>query len=337
MPEMDGYEVCKRLKLNADTREIPVIFISALNSVDDIVQAFQAGGVDYITKPFQFAEVLARVQNHLTILHQKRQILEQNAQIEAMRKRDRQRFAQLSQMREQFVQSATHDLKNPLTIIKGSADMIARFDEVRANRYLREYVENIVESTRAMTDLVTGMLDLLRMQSSLDLDLQPVNFGQFVEGHMQKHELSARSRAIQISFSATIAIAYATIDEKLMSRVLDNLLSNAIKYSSDKTKITITLSDEVKDLNLSIQDEGFGIHKDDVPKLFTPFFRAKKQDGERVIEGTGLGLAIVKEILDHHRGRIEVDTQLGKGSTFRVYLPKHTPNPDALVLDHTDD
>jgi two-component system, sensor histidine kinase and response regulator len=323
MPEMDGYEVCNRLKSNEATRDIPVIFISALNNVNDIVQAFQAGGVDYITKPFQFAEVLARLENHLTILHQKQQILEQNAQIEAMRKRDQQRFNQISEMREQFIQAATHDLKNPLTIIKGSADIMSRFDAVRGNQYLRECVENIMESSKEMTDLVSGMLDLIRVQSSLELNLKPSKLSYLLENQVQRHQMAANNRKISLSLNVVNEDAFGLIDEVLISRLIDNLLSNAIKYSPDNTNISITLKSDEKNIILETQDEGFGIAENDLEKLFTPFFRAKKQDGERVIEGTGLGLAIVKEILDQHRGHIEVESHLGKGSLFRVILPKH--------------
>lgn len=322
MPEMDGYEVCHQLKANPATREIPVIFISALSNVSDIVQAFQVGGVDYISKPFQFAEVLARVENHLTILRQKQQIIEQNQQIEAMRKRDQQRFSQISQMREQFVQSATHDLKNPLSIIRGSAEIMRRFDETRANPYLRECVENILESSKAMTDLVTAMLDLLRMQSSIELNLQPVKLKSVLENLVKRHELVASARSIKISFQSELEGGYAQIDEVLIGRVIDNLLSNAIKYSPDQTHVELSLKEDEKSLIIEVKDEGFGISEADKGKLFTPFFRAKKQDGERFIEGTGLGLAIVKEILDQHRGYIELETEAGKGSLFRVFLPK---------------
>lgn len=333
MPEMDGYEVCQRLKADPSTRDIPVIFISALTSVNDIVHAFQAGGVDYITKPFQFAEVLARVENHLTIVQQRHQILEQTNQIESMRKREQRRFAQINQMREQFVQAATHDLKNPLAIIMGSADIMARFDEVRGNRHLRDCVISILESAKSMTDLITGMLDLLRMQSSLDLNFQPVNYTRFVEGQVQKHLSAAHARGINLTFSSSVNNYYVNVDEKLIGRVVDNLVTNAIKYSTENTKIDVTLSEDEKDIVLQVQDEGFGMSADDLQKLFTPFFRAKKLDGERVIEGTGLGLAIVKEILEQHRGRIEVYSQLGTGSIFRVYLPKPMPQSELNIDD----
>jgi two-component system sensor histidine kinase/response regulator len=320
MPNMDGFEACAELKANPKTKEIPIIFISGLTNVNDIVQAFQVGGVDYINKPFQFAEVIARVDKHLTILRQRQQILEQKQQIEAMRKRDQQRFNQLSEMREQFVQSATHDLKNPLSIIRGSAEIMRRFSETHANPYLRECIENILESSKEMTELVTGMLDFLKIQSSLELQISQVKLKPLVANLLKRHEIVARGR--NISLKSELEELDAQLDETQMNRVIDNLISNAIKYSPDNSQVHVRLKKASKHVVLEIQDEGFGIAQDDKAKLFTPFFRGKKHDGERLIEGTGLGLAIVKEILDQHRGQIEVETELGKGSTFRVLLPK---------------
>jgi two-component system, sensor histidine kinase and response regulator len=323
---MDGFEVCRQLKLSEELREIPVIFISALSNINDIVQAFEIGGVDYISKPFQFPEVIARLKNHLMLQDQKRQILEQNAQIEAIHKRDKQRFQQIGLLREQFVQSAAHGLKNPLTIIKGSADIISRFDEVRANQHLREYVATIVDSSDKMSDLVTSMLDFLRLQSSIELNLQPVNFKRFVESLVDKHHALAQNRHIELNFSASVNSddMYLTIDEKLMSRAIDNLLLNAINYSTDKTKVTVTLSEEPQNISLNIKDEGFGIHQDDMGKLFTPFFRARKESAGRQIDGAGLGLVVVKEILEQHRGHIELESELGKGTSVQLTLPKQT-------------
>lgn len=326
MPHFDGFEVCTQLRANAKTKEIPIIFISGLTNVNDIVQAFQVGGVDYINKPFQFPEVIARVEKHLTILRQRQQILEQKQQIEAMRKRDQQRFNQLSQMREQFVASATHDLKNPLSIIRGSAEIMRRFSETHANPYLRECIENILESSKEMTELVTGMLDYLKIQSSLELQIAPVKLKPLVANLLKRHEIVARGR--NISLKSELEELEAKLDETQINRVIDNLISNAIKYSPDNTEIMVRLKRDDKHTVLEVQDAGFGMAEADKAKLFTPFFRAKKYDGDRLIEGTGLGLAIVKEILDQHRGQIEVETELGKGSIFRVILPKPIKTPE---------
>jgi signal transduction histidine kinase len=171
-----------------------------------------------------------------------------------------------------------------------------------------------------MTELVTGMLDFLKIQSSLELQISQVKLKPLVANLLKRHEIVARGR--NISLKSELEELDAQLDETQMNRVIDNLISNAIKYSPDNSQVHVRLKKASKHVVLEIQDEGFGIAQDDKAKLFTPFFRGKKHDGERLIEGTGLGLAIVKEILDQHRGQIEVETELGKGSTFRVLLPK---------------
>lgn len=320
MPNMTGYEVCQTLKQDDDLAHIPVIFISALNNVTDIVKAFEVGGVDYVTKPFQFEEVLARITNHLTIVYQQRQLRSQSEQIQAMRKRDQLRFDKLTEMREQFIQAATHDLKNPLAIVMGCADLMGRIDEVRGHPHLSECVTNIKHASQEMMNLVTGMLDLVRMQSTLTLNLQPVDLADFVGELVAAMKVRASERNIDIRLTSADTAIPVNIDTQLMQRVVDNLLSNAIKYSPDNASIeVVTLLEDDKAV-LHVVDEGFGIQQEHIPHLFNPFFRAKKYDGEREIEGTGLGLSIVKELVEQHGGHINIVSTVGEGTTFSVYL-----------------
>ena len=320
MPNMTGYEVCEILKRTEELADIPVIFISALNNVTDIVKAFEVGGVDYVTKPFQFEEVLARVANHLTIVYQQRQLRSQSEQIEAMRQRDHKRFNQITEMREQFMQAATHDLKNPLAIVMGCADLMGRIDEVRAHPHLRECVDSIQHASKEMMNLVTGMLDLVKMQSAVTLNIQPVNLADFVGDLVASARIRAHERQIELKFNSSDELIPVSIDKQLMQRAIDNLISNAIKYSPDNTFVeVVTLLEDDKAV-IHVVDQGFGIHQEHIPHLFDPFFRAKKYDGEREIEGTGLGLSIVKELVDQHGGQINVASEIGEGTTFSIYL-----------------
>jgi len=319
MPYIDGYEVCQILKSNAETRDIPIIFISALNQVEDIVRAFDAGGVDYITKPFRHAEVLARVRTHVTIVQQQQMLAFQREQIEAMRHRDRERFDNISRMREQFVSAAAHDLKNPLSLVTGYASMMRRYQEVRTSPELMECVENIEFSGKQMLELVTSMLDYIHMQSGVHLEVEKVDFGSFVFSHLESHMLTARQRQIRIKYSAPPSILDVQIDMRLMRRVIDNLLSNALKYSPDDTTITVAVREQGTFAVLAVTDQGRGIDAYEIPHLFDPFYRVKHPHQD--IEGTGLGLSIVREILNHHLGRIEVASTPGEGSTFSVFLP----------------
>src|SRR5258708_14565227 len=136
MPDMDGYEVCKQLKRDERTRDIPVIFISALNDLDDKLKAFQVGGVDYFNKPFYIQEVLARVEIHLTMQRQRREI-------EPLRRQDHSNFVQLNQLKDQFVTIASHDLKSPLSMITGYASLLEDIDCIRADPEALDYVQSV--------------------------------------------------------------------------------------------------------------------------------------------------------------------------------------------------
>ncbi len=320
MPDMTGYEVCKILKEDDKLADIPVIFISALNNVGDIVNAFEVGGVDYITKPFQFEEVLARVTNHLTIVYQQRQLRSQSQQIEAMRQRDHQRFNQITDMREQFIQAATHDLKNPLAVVMGCADIMGRTNEVRTHPHLRECVDSIGSASKEMMDLVIGMLDLVKMQSAITLKLETVDLGDFVGELVAASRIRAQERNISLKLTAPDTTVPARIDKQLMQRAIDNLISNAIKYSPDNSTVEVLTILEDDKAVIHVVDEGFGIHPEHIPHLFDPFFRARKLDGTREIEGTGLGLSIVKELVNQHGGKINVASEVGEGTTFSIYL-----------------
>lgn len=319
MPGMTGYDVCQRLKANPETRDVPVIFISALNQVEDIVKAFDVGGVDYITKPFQHAEVMARVRTHLTIIQQQRQLTFQQEQIAAMRRRDRDRFDHLTAMREQFVRSAAHDLKNPLALVTGYASMLRRFDEVRTSPKILECVEQIEYSGEQMLSLITSMLDYVRMQSGLNLDLEQVSLPDFLANIIDGHRANAQEKGINLVFKAPDEDLHVKIDRQLMKRVFDNLLSNAIKYSPADTTTEVELVVDRNRAATHIRDQGYGIQQDEIPHLFEPFYRAAQKGQD--IEGSGLGLSVVREILQQHIGSIEVKSTPGKGSTFSVYLP----------------
>lgn len=322
MPELDGYETCKRLKEDEKTRDIPIIFISALNNVVDIVEAFEVGGVDYITKPIQFEEVLARVKTHLTILYQSDQLRNQAYHIEKMRERDKRRHEQVSAMRDQFIQAATHDLKSPIGIVMGYADLLKRMDDVRSAPKVMDIVEHISDASDKMMTLVTDMMDILQLQTAYNLDLRQVNFSEFLQQHVEPHYVKAQEHNMDMRLSIPADPIHAWVDTSLMQRVVDNLVSNAIKYSPDNTPITISLRENDHGTVLTVQDEGYGMSAETIKKVFEPFYRGKKMVGDRYIEGTGLGLSIIAEIVHQHQGIVEVESELDKGSVFRVTIPK---------------
>jgi two-component system sensor histidine kinase/response regulator len=315
MPDMDGYEVCRRLKANARTRDIPVMFISALSDTENIVKGFEVGGVDYITKPFQFREVLARVASQLTLV-------EQRKQIEALRAKDRQYFESLNRMKDQFIQMATHDLRNPLNVILGYANVINRLDVAGHDQALRaQAVTSIQQSVDKMRTLVTDLLDLAQFETRSYLSITPVPLGAFLEKCLGGLHVIAIQKNTELVYTPPPDEVIVRIDESYMARVIDNLVLNAIKYTPGGGRVKVTGLCDAETVTIEVTDTGLGIPEEDLPHIFDAFYRVRHSEQENV-EGSGLGLSIVKTIVEQHGGKVDVQSDPGHGSTFRVVLPR---------------
>lgn len=316
MPEMDGYTVCEKIKADSRFEDIPVIFISALTDIDDLVKAFDAGGVDYITKPFKFREVLVRVETHLTLRRQRHKI-------EELREKDRQYFESLTALREQFIRAATHDLKNPLASVVGYTSLLEAHAPVADDETVQNAIKGIRYGSHKMRQLVTDMLDLLQMESGIQLFLSTISINRFLQENLQDFQVVAQEKQIDLSLDLLPEDIQLEVDEKWMGRVISNLVSNAIKYTPNQARVEVAVRKRGETLEIQIRDTGLGIPQKDLENIFTAFFRVREKQHMQV-EGTGLGLSIVKAIMEQHGGRIQVDSILGKGSVFTVVLPLKT-------------
>jgi two-component system sensor histidine kinase/response regulator len=314
MPGMDGYTVCRKLKADERMQDIPVIFISALTDVDDIVRGFDVGGSDYITKPFRFKEVLARIANMLTLVYQRRQI-------EALREQDRQHFESLNRMQNEFLRMATHDLRNPLNVILGYLRVLDRIEvSQRAKPLLDEARENIQLSVEKMRMLVTDILDLAQIETGQGLHLKLTSLNSVLEKSLQGLRLVAQEKDITLNYDPPGEDIALMLDENRMSRVIDNLVSNAIKYTPAGGQVTLTAQKQDSTVQIDVTDTGLGIPGSDLPHVFEAFYRIEHGAHQRE-EGSGLGLSIVKSIVEQHDGTINVTSTVGQGSTFRIWLP----------------
>jgi signal transduction histidine kinase len=320
MPGMDGYEVCNRLKAEDRTRDIPVMFISALNDTDNILRAFQTGGIDYITKPFIFEEVLARVEGQLTLVRQRQHI-------EMLREKDRQYFEALSRMKDRFVHSATHDLKSPLGIIVGYTSMIE--DHCQDDPLLLDYVDAIKQAHKRMKRLITDMLDLAQMETGIDFTPSPVQLKLYLKNCLAPFEPLADQLGIKLVFSPPADDLIVPIDSFLMGRVFDNLLTNAIKYTPEGGRVELAVEVAADQVFIQVTDTGRGIAEEAIPRLFDAFYRVNTDQDDKEIEGSGLGLSIVKTIIEQHQGQITVDSAPGEGTTFHIALPLYETEPTA--------
>lgn len=319
MPVMDGYQVCQALKADPRTCHIPVIFISAMTETDDIVKGFEVGGVDYITRPFKFREVLARVANQLTLIRQRQEI-------EALRRQDRQTFESLSQMKDEFIRMATHDLRNPLNVILGYATVLERINVAEEHRALMEETRQAIRSNvEKMRRLVTDMLDLAQMETGEHFKPEPVPLESFLVRAVGTFRLLAEQRQIALSFAPPPQEIVALVDPSALTRVIDNLLINALNYTPAGGRVRVRVRGRGNQAFIIVADTGLGVPPEDLPRLFDAFYRVNHH-GTPEIEGSGLGLSIVKTIVERHRGKVRVRSKVGAGSVFRISLPR-APHP----------
>ncbi|OIP76862.1 MAG: hypothetical protein AUK48_05200 [Oscillatoriales cyanobacterium CG2_30_44_21] len=335
MPEMNGYEVCSRLKANSATRDIPVIFISSVEEAAEKVEAFSVGGVDYISKPFQLIEVLARIETHLRLCSLQKKLQEQNEQLilsaEVLSRSLRQE-QELSQMKSDFISVVSHEFRTPLTTIQSASELLEYYEWTKEEQ--TEQLHQIQSEVKHMTDLMEDVLFLSRTnanKSKLNLTkFDLVGFCSQILRQMQRtfaknnildaclHITSTNTVIEDLHLQSEIAPVIVKMDEKLVRQILTNLLTNAIKYSPRDSTINFKLIIEENQVTFAIADRGIGIPEDDLTHLFSAFHRAKNVG---TLPGTGLGLSIVKNCVNIHEGSVSVDSKLNVGTEFTVVLP----------------
>ncbi|OLP18038.1 hybrid sensor histidine kinase/response regulator [Leptolyngbya sp. 'hensonii'] len=323
MPDMNGYEVCQHLKENQATQEIPVIFLSALSETIDKVKAFQLGGVDYITKPFQIEEVLARIENQLAL--RRMQIKLQQAEAEALRALEQEK--ELNRLKSEFVSMVSHDFRSPLTTIQGFAELLRCSGQVPDLETVNHYVDKIDVAVEHLLCLLDEILLLGSIEAG-KLQYQPmtIDLKSFCQELIETLQVSTNS-SHQICFTCTGNSTQAEMDTLLLQQIFTNLLSNAIKYSPTAGQINLNLECSEMLAIVQIRDQGIGIPLENQPHLFDAFYRCHNV-GQ--IKGTGLGLAVVKRCVEAHQGYITVESQEGMGTTFTVTLPRY-----AQLSDHS--
>lgn len=314
MPGMDGYEVCRLLKANEQTRNIPVIFLTAKSESEDMIKGFECGGVDYITKPFQTPELLARVHTHTELKRNRDLILDYTQKL----KERTVELERLNDEKNQFLGIASHDLKNPLgNILMLSQLMKSSREHVLQNEDLMGIIDR---SAKKMLSIVDNLLDVNRIESGkLKVAEEETSLVELVEQVVDSFATAARTKAITVNVEVQDADLKLVTDPMLLSQVLDNLVSNAIKYSPKAKRVDILVERDAEHFLIRIRDQGPGFSEADQAKLYQKFARLTAQPtaGEH---STGLGLSIVKRLIEVLGGEIHLQSQLGEGSEFTLRL-----------------
>jgi two-component system sensor histidine kinase/response regulator len=313
MPEMDGYQVCQHLKSSDQLRDIPVIFLSALDDTVDKVRAFQAGGVDYVTKPFQLEEIRARISTHLT-----RRQLERELQIRNQQLQDSfSRLQDLEKLRDGLVHMLAHDMRNPLTSILSNCHYLNETLTTHPIEQSAKVLSDIQLGAIRLSEMIAELLDINRLESGeLPLHLSTVEPRALIEQcRAEMHQREATER-VHIEGDASRPIS---CDVRLMKRVVCNLLDNAWKYAPDQTPIQVQLSETPHSLFVAVIDQGAGVPEDLRERIFEKFFCL---DQEKTRHSIGLGLAFCKLAVEAHGGSIGIDRVPTSGeSRFYFSLP----------------
>lgn len=321
MPGIDGLETCTKLRQAPETADIPVIFMTALNDSAHKVEGFRAGAVDYVTKPFQHEEVLARIETHLQVRGLQRELKANNQRLrdEVEKRRAAQaalqeRVAELQESNAEldaYARTVAHDLKDPLSQILGCVQLIDADEPTPDDA---RYVALIEKVGLHMSRIIDELLLLARIRDE-DVNLQPVHMGPLID-HCQTrlaHLVDQRGGALAIPDSWPVALGYGPWVEEIWV----NYISNAIKYGGRPPQVELgaTVRPDGR-LRYWVRDNGAGV----ADEIRSSVFREFPQLAGPRPDGHGLGLAIVKRIANKLGGTVGFDSRPGRGSTFYFEL-----------------
>jgi two-component system, sensor histidine kinase and response regulator len=324
MPGVTGHDVANRLRGDKRTGDIPIIFVTALDDIESKKKAFENGGVDYISKPFNREELFARINSHIRIKGLRDQLKEKNEQLKELNSELEARngeLARLNDLKNQFIGIVAHDLRNPLTVVMAVGSLLENQFDKQSNEKQRSLVSSINTSCLHMLDIINDLLDVKMIDSGrLAVNPMPTDMAKLAKKNVDFNTNLSSHKNIAIILSTDGNMPPAKVDSTRIDQLLNNLLSNAVKYSNPGSTVRVAVVPVGETIEISVADEGQGIPAEELEMIFEPFKMAspKPTSGEK---STGLGLAIAKKIVDAHNGRISVESSVGVGTTFTVALP----------------
>lgn len=299
MPGIDGFETCRRLKARPETRDIPVLFMTALNETSDKVKAFAAGAVDYIAKPIEHEEALARIGTHLAIRRLQRELQEQNA------------------LKQRFMKIAGHDLRNPLFLILLDTELARRQSGIPAQ--VVRSLESIDESAAHMRRIIDTFLEIRNPAASLQ-GAGGIDLGLLGSAVVRQHEHAAEKKAIRLTFESAEHLPLACCGAALAYQAFSNLISNALKFTPVGRTVAVRIQISDNAVRAEVRDSGPGVPVDERDRLFYQPGRLSPRPtaGE---ESNGEGLTIVKQLVESQNGRVGATFPSEGGSVFWFELP----------------
>ncbi|KPJ49251.1 hypothetical protein AMJ40_05945 [candidate division TA06 bacterium DG_26] len=306
MPGMDGMEVLEKIKEIDES--IVTVVITGYATIEAAVEAIKRGAYDFLPKPFTPDELRLIVKRGLEV---RRLALESVALREEKEK-----------MRRNFVTMVSHELKAPLAAVQQYFEVLLGGMAGEMSVEQKNIVQRVSERISGLLKLINDWLDMSRIEAgTLARKFESLEIVPILRRSMESVQPLAKKKNIRLSTAFGNALPEIQGDKETLEEVFTNLLMNGIQYNRENGTIEIEAGEENGYLVVRFTDTGIGISDEHRPLIFDEFFRVKTKDTEG-ISGTGLGLAIVKRIVEAHSGHVEVISELGKGSTFSVYLPR---------------
>ncbi len=308
MPGIDGFETCRRLKADETSKDIPVIFMTALTSTDDKVKGFAAGGIDYVTKPLHQDEVLARITTHLRIKDLTQSLQQSNKEL-----------VELNATKDRLFSIVAHDLRGPFLPLLGNAQLMTMMIDPESQTELKTMADTVHRSAKRLHNLLETLLQWSQMERG-QMEYQPdsIDLHRVVGKIVQLFTENATDKNITLQSTITKDVFVYT-DKNMLEMVIRNLTSNALKFTPQGGQIIISVAPDSTDAEIaeiSVADTGVGISPENLDKLLklNTHHSTKGTSNE---SGTGLGLMLCREMVEKNGGRIWIESELGQGTVVK--------------------
>jgi two-component system sensor histidine kinase/response regulator len=297
MPKLDGFEVCKRLKEDESTRYTPVIILTAKGDVDSTVKGLDIGGDDYLAKPFDYKELVARIRSLLSIKEERKKLLE----------------AEKTEALEKMMDQVAHEIRNPLVTIGGFARRIS--ESLSENDPNRKYLELIVQNVEILEHMIKKLIEL---KTTVISYREPADINEIIAEVIEEFKPAIEENHVDIKTELMKNLPDISVDREQIKTAITHLIENAIEAMRNKQRI-LRIGSRVSEgyIEINVSDTGVGIPKDKLKNILDPFFTSKIH--------AGLGLTYALKIIQAHRGTISVESEIGKGSTLTIRLPVKRP------------
>ena len=309
MPDISGFDTAVELKKNPETADIPIIFLTALNSPSDLVHGFQVGANDFLSKPFNKEELIMRVMHQISLVAAKRIIVQQNIELK-----------RTISNRDKMYSVIAHDLRSPMASIRMVLNLVVNcLSREVVGDEIFDLIDKANRESEETHDLLDNLLKWTKSQTGrLNVVFQDFDLAEVVPGVVDIFVMIAETKHIELKLDMGASPIMVRADKDMLKTVIRNFISNAIKFSNEGSSIDIFVTVQDKFAKINVRDHGVGISEDRLHNLFRA---GKTTYGTNNEEGSGLGLQLCQDFAEKNGGSVCVESVQGEGSTFSVLVP----------------